>query len=86
MPIVPGIKPLTSLRQLSLIPRVFHIDLPPVLAERLLQCKTDEDVREVGVEWAIAQARELKAAAVPSIHFYAMHAVQSVARIAKEVY
>ncbi len=86
VPIVPGIKPLTSLRQLSLIPRVFHIDLPPVLADRLLQCKTDEDVREVGVEWAIAQARELKAAAVPSIHFYAMHAVQSVARIAKEVY
>lgn len=86
VPIVPGIKPLTSLRQLSLIPRVFHIDLPPELAERLLQCKTDEDVREVGVEWAVAQARELKAAAVPSIHFYAMHAVQSVARIAKEVY
>lgn len=86
VPIVPGLKPLTSLRQMSLIPRVFHIDIPVELSERLLSCRSDEEVREVGVEWAVAQARELKEAGVPSIHFYAMHAVQSVARIAREVY
>lgn len=86
VPIVPGIKPLTSLRQLSLLPRVFHIDLPQQLGEMLLDCKSNEDVREVGVEWGTRQARELKESGVPSIHFYSMHATTSVARIARNVY
>ena len=86
VPIVPGIKPLTSLRQLSLLPRVFHIDFPEELSEALMNCATDDQVREIGVEWAVRQASELKAANVPSIHFYAMHAVKSVAEIARRVY
>lgn len=86
IPIIPGIKPLTSLRQLSLLPRIFHIDFPEALAAELVKCTSDEDVRNVGIEWAIAQARELKANNVASIHFYAMHATDSVAKIAKEVY
>lgn len=86
VPIVPGIKPLTSLRQMSILPRVFHIDLPEELAEGLLKCKSDEEVRCLGVEWGIRQARELKAANVPSIHFYAMHATGSVAEIARNIY
>lgn len=86
VPIVPGIKPLTSLRQMALLPRVFHIDFPDELAEMLLKCTSDADVREVGVEWAVRQALELKEARVPSIHFYAMHAVKSVAEIAARVY
>ena len=86
VPIVPGIKPLTSLRQLSLLPRIFHIDLPAELAEELMRCTSNEDVRRVGIEWGTRQARELKEAGVPSIHFYAMHATASVAQIAKNVY
>lgn len=86
VPIVPGIKPLTSLRQMSLLPRIFHIDLPVELAEQLLRCKTDEDVKELGVEWGTRQVAELKNAGVPSIHFYAMHAASSVARITGNVY
>lgn len=86
VPVIPGIKPLTSLRQLSLLPRVFHIDLPCELSEQLEKCRTDQEVRELGVEWGTRQARELKAAGVPSIHFYAQHATDSVARIAKNVY
>lgn len=86
VPIVPGIKPLTSLRQLSLLPRIFHIDFPEELSNELLRCSTDEQVRQVGIEWGIRQARELKAANVPSIHFYAMHATESVAEIAKHTY
>lgn len=86
VPIVPGIKPLTSLRQMSLIPRIFHIDFPRELSEQLLKCRTDEDVRHLGVEWATAQAKELRGANVPSIHFYAMHAVGSVAAVASAVY
>ena len=86
VPVIPGIKPLTSLRQLSLLPRVFHIDLPCELSEQLEKCNTDQEVRELGVEWGTLQARELKEAGVPSIHFYAQHATDSVARIARNVY
>lgn len=86
VPIVPGIKPLTSLRQMSLLPRIFHIDFPKDLSDELLKCKDDEAVKALGVEWAVDQARELKAAGVPSIHFYAMHAANSVASIARQIY
>lgn len=86
VPIVPGLKPLTSLRQLSMLPRIFHIDFPDALSDELLRCKSDDDVKRVGVEWGVAQARGLKEAGVPSIHFYAMHSVGSVAEIARKVY
>lgn len=86
VPIVPGIKPLTSLRQLAMIPRTFHIDFPEDLSSELLKCTTDEQVKALGVEWAVEQARQLKEAGVPSIHFYSMHATKSVAEIARKVY
>lgn len=86
VPVVPGIKPLGSLRQMSLLPRIFHIDIPYELARELEKCKTDADVKLLGVEWATQQARELKEAGVPSIHFYAANAVNSVAAVAKNVY
>lgn len=86
VPIVPGLKPLTSLRQTTLIPRTFHIDFPKQLSDELLKCTTDSQVRALGIEWATEQARELKAHGVPSIHFYAMHAATSVAEVARRVY
>lgn len=86
VPIIPGIKPLTSLRQMELIPRTFHLDFPDELATELIKCKDDEAVRALGIEWALNQARELKAANAPSIHFYAMHATNSVAKIAEQLY
>lgn len=86
VPIVPGIKPLTSRRQMSLLPRTFHLDLPDELARELAACRDDDAVKSLGVEWALTQARELKAAGVPSIHFYAMNATASVAAIARQLY
>lgn len=86
VPVIPGLKPLTSLRQMSLLPRIFHIDFPVELADGLQRCTSDEEVKELGVEWGVRQARELKEAGVPSIHFYAMHATNSVARIARQIY
>lgn len=86
VPIVPGLKPLTSLRQLSMLPRIFHIDFPEELSQELMRCRTDEQVRQVGIEWGVHQASGLKEAKAPSIHFYAMHAYGSVAKIAKRVY
>ena len=86
VPIIPGIKPLTSLTQQALLPKTFHIDLPMDLADALRKCKSNDEVKALGVEWAIAQARELKAANVPSIHFYSMNAAAGVEAIAKAVY
>lgn len=86
VPIIPGLKPLTSLTQQALLPKTFHIDLPMELAAELVKCKSNDDVKALGVEWGTMQAQELKAAGVPSIHFYSMNAVASIEQIAKKVY
>lgn len=86
VPVIPGLKPLTSLTQMSLLPKTFHIDLPDELATEFSRCKDNASVKDLGVEWAVAQARELKQAGVPSIHFYSMNAIDSVCRIARAVY
>lgn len=86
VPVIPGIKPLTSLTQKELLPKTFHIDIPDDLARELMRCKNNDDVKSLGVEWGIQQARELKEANVPSIHFYSLNATPSVEAIAKAVY
>ena len=86
VPVIPGLKPLTSLTQRSLLPKTFHIDFPDELARELLKCSSNDDVKALGVEWGTAQARELKDAGVPSIHFYSMNAAASVEAIARNVY
>lgn len=86
VPIIPGIKPINLVNQLTVLPKVFHVDLPEALAAELGKCKDNKEAVEVGVEWGIMQARELKAKGVPSIHFYSMMAAESVYRIAKAVY
>lgn len=86
VPIIPGLKPLTSLTQQALLPKTFHIDLPMELATELVKCRSNDDVKALGVEWGTMQAQELKAAGVPSIHFYSMNAVTSIEQIAKKVY
>lgn len=86
VPIIPGIKPLTTLAQATLLPKTFHIDMPEELAAEMSRCKTNDDVKALGVEWGTAQARELKEANVPSIHFYTINATASVEKIAKNVY
>lgn len=63
-----------------MLPRIFHIDFPEELSQELMRCRTDEQVRQVGIEWGVHQASGLKEAKAPSIHFYAMHAYGSVAK------
>ena len=86
VPIIPGIKPITLKNQLTVLPKIFKSDIPEEFASELRKCATDADAVEVGVEWCIKQARDLKASGVPSIHFYSMMATQSVKRVAKEVF
>lgn len=86
VPIVPGLKPITSANQLTVLPKVFHVDLPEPLARELAACRDDAAAREVGVEWCTTQARELKDRGVPSIHFYSLMATESVRRVARAMY
>lgn len=86
IPIVPGLKPLGTLNHCSMLPRTFHIDFPDELVRLLSRCTTDAEVREVGIEWGIRQAEQLRAAGVPCIHFYTMNAAAAIETIAKEVW
>ena len=86
VPIIPGIKPLSKLSQLTLVPKTFRCDLPEPLAHELFRCTTDEAVKQVGIEWAVEQCRDLIAHGVPSIHFYTVSAVDSIAQIVPQVY
>ncbi len=86
VPIIPGLKPITKLRHISFLPKFFHIDFPDDLSKQLLKCKTDDDVRKVGIEWGIQQSRELKKAGVPCIHYYTMSNSSEVKQIASKVF
>ena len=86
VPIIPGIKPLKRKAQLAVIPQTFKVDIPQELAQRVETCKDDREVEQVGVEWCVRQCRELMEHGVPSIHFYAMGATESIAQVAKKIY
>lgn len=86
VPIIPGIKPIVFTDQLTVLPRVFHVDIPEPLASELRKCKTNDEAKAVGIEWNIMQCKELIAKGVPSIHFYTMMASDSVYQVAKAVY
>jgi len=86
IPIIPGLKPLTKLSQLATVPKTFRCDLPFELSEELRRCKTDEEVKRIGIEWGIAQCRDLIAHGIPSLHFYTLSAVDSIRQIAEAIY
>ena len=86
VPIIPGIKPIVFMNQLTVLPKIFRSDIPEPLAAELRKCKTDAEAKEVGIEWGIQQCKDLIAHGVPSLHFYTMMASDSVRRIAQEIY
>lgn len=86
VPIIPGLKPITFMNQLSVLPKIFKSEIPEPFATELRKCKTDAEATEVGVEWCTAQAKDLIQHNVPSIHFYSLMATQSVKRVAQNVY
>lgn len=86
VPIIPGLKPIKTLKHISFLPKFFHIDYPEALSKELLKCKTNDEVNALGVEWAIAQSKELKEAGAPCIHYYTMSNSEQVKKIASEVF
>lgn len=86
VPIIPGIKPIATTRHLNLLPQVFKIDFPEALVQEIEKCKTNAEVKQVGVEWAIQQSKELKKADVPVLHYYSMGKSDNIVKIIKEVF
>ena len=86
VPIVPGLKPLTKLYQLNSIPRLFHVDLPDDLVNAISAAKNGEARRQAGIEWCIAQSKELKERGAPCLHYYTMGDSSTIQAIAKSVY
>lgn len=85
IPIIPGIKPMAKLSQLTIVPKTFHCDIPEALAKEIVKCKTDEQARQLGIEWTTAQCQELYAHGIQNIHFYTVSAVDSVVEITKRL-
>ena len=85
MPIIPGIKPMAKLSQLTVVPKTFHCDIPEPLAREIVKCKTDEDARQLGIEWTTEQCRELYQHGVDNIHFYTVSAIDSVVEVTKRL-
>lgn len=86
VPIIPGIKPISIKSHLNILPNTFHVDIPEELAIEVGKSKDNNEVRQIGIDWAIKQAKELIAAKVPSIHFYTMGKSDNIIKIAKEVF
>ncbi|MBN9296562.1 MAG: methylenetetrahydrofolate reductase [Filimonas sp.] len=85
VPIIPGLKPLTNKKQLSILPRVFHVDLPTELSNDIMKCKTDEECEQVGTEWLIQQSRELKKAGVPVLHYYTLGKPKVIKNVVEKI-
>ncbi len=85
VPIIPGLKPITTKKQLSVIPRTFYVDIPTDFSNEILKCKDDSDVEKCGTEWLLAQSKELKAAGVPVLHYYTLGKPHVVVNVVKQV-
>ena len=72
VPIIPGLKPITNKKQLTILPNIFYVDIPTDLSTAMLAATTDEACEQVGIEWLIQQSKELKAAGVPVLHYYTL--------------
>jgi methylenetetrahydrofolate reductase (NADPH) len=86
VPIIPGLKPLATKKQLNLIPHRFHVDLPEALIKEVLKAKTPDAVRQVGIDWCTAQSKELVDAGVPFLHYYSMGKSDNIHKVASAVF
>lgn len=86
VPIIPGLKPITTLKHIAFLPKTFRVDLPDAFAAELVKCKSDAEVKQVGIEWSTAQAKELMARKAPCLHFYTMGRSEAVRAVAGRVF
>lgn len=85
VPIIPGLKPITNKKQLSILPKIFHVDIPTDLSNAILKAKHDEEVEQIGTEWLIQQSKSLKAFGVPVLHYYTLGKPKVIYNVVKEI-
>jgi methylenetetrahydrofolate reductase (NADPH) len=86
VPIIPGIKPLATAKQLEILPSIFHLEIPEDLSKAVKACDNNAAIKQVGIEWAVQQGKELIKAGVPALHFYTMSKSDSVRAIASQLF
>ena len=86
VPIIPGLKPITNKKQLTILPRIFHVDIPTDLSNAINKCKTDAECEQVGTEWLIQQSKELKAAGVPVLHYYTLGKSKVIRDVCQQIF
>jgi methylenetetrahydrofolate reductase (NADPH) len=86
VPIIPGLKPISTKKQLNILPHRFHCDLPEALIKEIIKCKDNSEVKQVGIEWCIEQSKELKKHGLPFLHYYSMGKALNIKKIASEIF
>jgi methylenetetrahydrofolate reductase (NADPH) len=86
VPIIPGLKPITNKKQLTILPNIFYVDIPADLRNAMLSATTDEACEQVGTEWLIQQSKELKAAGVPVLHYYTLGKPKVIRDVCESVF
>jgi methylenetetrahydrofolate reductase (NADPH) len=86
VPIIPGLKPINNKKQLTVLPRIFHVDIPTELSNAINKCKTDAECEQVGTEWLIQQSKELKAAGVPVLHYYTLGKPKVIRDVCQQIF
>ncbi len=86
VPIIPGLKPLCTIREINILPQVFNIDIPDELVKEIMKCRTNEEAFNVGIEWGIKQSKELISHGVPVLHYFTVGITENICKIAKSVF
>lgn len=85
VPVIPGLKPITNKKQMTILPKTFHVDIPAELSAEIIKAKTDEDVEKIGTEWLIQQSKELREYGVPVLHYYTLGKPKVIWNVVKEL-
>ena len=86
VPIIPGLKPISNKKQTAILPKTFFIDIPDDLIQEIEKCKSDDAVKQAGIDWAVTQAKELIKFGVPCLHFYTMGNPENIRKIASQLF
>jgi methylenetetrahydrofolate reductase (NADPH) len=86
IPIIPGLKMITQKKQLTALPKIFHMDIPVELYKEIEACKDDKQVKEAGIKWAVQQCKELIKENIPCLHFYTMGTSETTRRVAQQIF
>jgi methylenetetrahydrofolate reductase (NADPH) len=86
VPIIPGLKPIASKKEITILPQVFNIDIPDTLVREVRKCKTNEEAFQTGIEWSVEQSRELIRAGVPVLHYFTVGIPENICQIAASVF